>query len=31
MDRACSTQGGEEEYIKDFGERARRKATTRKT
>jgi hypothetical protein len=31
MDRACSTHGREYEYIEDFGGKARRKETTRKT
>jgi hypothetical protein len=31
MDRACSTIGGEEKYIKDTSGKARRKETTRKT
>jgi hypothetical protein len=31
MGRACSTNGGEEERIKDIGGKARRKETTRKT
>jgi hypothetical protein len=33
MDRACSTNGGEEEYIYsyDIGGKARRKETTRNT
>jgi hypothetical protein len=30
MGRACSTNGGEAECIKDFGGNARRKETTRK-
>jgi hypothetical protein len=30
MGRAGSTQGGEEECIKDFGGKARRKETTKK-
>jgi hypothetical protein len=30
-DRACSTNGGEEERIEDIGGKARRKETTRKT
>jgi hypothetical protein len=29
--RACSTNGGEEECIKDIGAKARRKGTTGKT
>jgi hypothetical protein len=29
MGRACSTNGGEEECIEDFGGKARRKETTR--
>jgi hypothetical protein len=29
--RACSTNGGEEERIYDFGEKSRRKETTRNT
>jgi hypothetical protein len=31
MGRACITHGGEEECMKDIGEEARRKETTRKT
>jgi hypothetical protein len=31
MDRACSTNGSEEEGIKDIGGKVRRKETTRKT
>jgi hypothetical protein len=31
MGGACGTNGGEEECIKDFGEEAGRKETTRKT
>jgi hypothetical protein len=31
MGGACSTNGGEEECIEDFGEKAGRKETTRKT
>jgi hypothetical protein len=31
MDRACSTNGGEEECKYDIGGKARRKETTRKT
>jgi hypothetical protein len=31
MGRACSTNGGDEEYIKGIGGKARRKDTTRKT
>jgi hypothetical protein len=31
MDRECSTHGGEKEYVYDFGGKARRKYTTRKT
>jgi hypothetical protein len=31
MDRACSTDEGEEEHIQDIGVKARRKETTRKT
>jgi hypothetical protein len=31
MGRACSTNGGEEERIYDFGGKARRKVITRKT
>jgi hypothetical protein len=31
MDRACNTNGGEEESIKDICGKARRKETTRKT
>jgi hypothetical protein len=31
MGRACSTNGKEEECIKDFGGKAERKETTRKT
>jgi hypothetical protein len=31
MGGACSTNGGEEEYIYDFGGTAVRKETTRKT
>jgi hypothetical protein len=31
MDRARSTNGGEEECIYDIGRKARRKETTRKT
>jgi hypothetical protein len=31
MDRACSTNGGEEECIEDNGKKARRKASTGKT
>jgi hypothetical protein len=31
MGRICSTNGGEEECIKDIGGNARRKETTRKT
>jgi hypothetical protein len=31
MDRACSTNGKEEEYIKDIGGKARKKETTGKT
>jgi hypothetical protein len=31
MDRACSTNAGEKEYIEDIGGKARRKETTRKT
>jgi hypothetical protein len=31
MGRACSTNGGEEECIKDIGGKARRKETTGKT
>jgi hypothetical protein len=31
MGRACSTNGGEDESIKDTGEKVRRKETTGKT
>jgi hypothetical protein len=31
MDRACSRHGREEEFIQDFGGKARRKKTTKKT
>jgi hypothetical protein len=31
VDRACSTNGGEEEGIKNIGGKARRKETTGKT
>jgi hypothetical protein len=31
MDRACSTNGGEEECIYDIGRKARKKETTMKT
>jgi hypothetical protein len=31
MGRACSTNGGEEEYVEDIDGKARRKETTRKT
>jgi hypothetical protein len=31
VDNACSTNGGEEECIKDIGGKARRKEVTRKT
>jgi hypothetical protein len=31
MGRACTTNGGEEDRIQDFGGKARRKETTRKT
>jgi hypothetical protein len=31
MGRACSTKGGEEEYIQNIGVEARRKETTTKT
>jgi hypothetical protein len=31
MGRACSTNGGDEECIKDIGGKTRRKETTRKT
>jgi hypothetical protein len=31
MGRTCSTNGGEEECIEDFGRKARMKDTTRKT
>jgi hypothetical protein len=31
MGRACRIHGGEEEYMKGFGGKARRKETTRKT
>jgi hypothetical protein len=31
MDRACSTNGDEEECIQGFGEKIRRRETTRKT
>jgi hypothetical protein len=31
MGRACSTNGGEEEYIEDIGGKSRRKETTGKT
>jgi hypothetical protein len=31
MDRACSTIGGEEDFMYDIGGKARRKVTTRKT
>jgi hypothetical protein len=31
MGGACSTNEGEEECLKDIGEKARRKETTRKT
>jgi hypothetical protein len=31
MDRACSTNGGDEECVKDIGGQARRKEPTRKT
>jgi hypothetical protein len=30
MGRACTTHGGEQECIQGFGEKARRKETTRK-
>jgi hypothetical protein len=31
MGRVCNMIGGEEEYIQNFGGKARRKETTRKT
>jgi hypothetical protein len=31
MVRACTTDGGEEKYVYNFGGKARRKETTRKT
>jgi hypothetical protein len=31
MGRACSTNGGDEECVKDIGGKARRKETTMKT
>jgi hypothetical protein len=31
MDRACRSNGGEEECVKDFGGKAGKKETTRKT
>jgi hypothetical protein len=31
MGRACSTNWGEQERVSDFGGKARRKETTRKT
>jgi hypothetical protein len=31
MVRECSTNGGEEEYIQDIGEKARRKETIKRT
>jgi hypothetical protein len=31
MLRVCTTHGGEEKYMRDFGGKARKKETTRKT